>query len=165
MPMPFYCVTGYPEKVNAPNIIVRMVDGLGFRFAWATEGLDEADYAFAPGEGCNSLGWMVRHIWGLTNWIHMHVIGGQSARPESLCAQRNHALEMLWGLRNHFARMTDEELAAIRVGEHPFWHMINGPMSDALTHVGQIRYVRVLMGKRGPDANVFTCEPPAAPQE
>lgn len=88
-----------------------------------TDGLAEADYDFVPGEGCNSLRWMVRHVWGLTNWIH------------------------------------------IRIEGHPFWHIINGPLCDALTHVGQIRYLRRLLGKQGPEANVFLGRPPEAQQE
>jgi len=161
----FHRVAGYPDEVDAAGALARLLDGLGFRFCWATEGLDETDYAFAPREDCNSLGWMVQHIWGLTNWVHRHAVGGQLSRPLSTLEQREHVLEMLWMLRNHFAALTRDDLLAIRVEGYPFWHMINGPIADALTHVGQIQYVRGLLGKKGPPANVFTCEPPSAPAE
>ncbi|MHC4608217.1 MAG: hypothetical protein ACYTAF_15010 [Planctomycetota bacterium] len=37
----------------------------------------------------------------------------------------------------------------------PFWNLINGPISDALTHVGQINALRRQAGKPAAGANVF----------
>jgi hypothetical protein len=38
--------------------------------------------------------------------------------------------------------------------------MINGPLADALTHVGQINAFRRLAGNPTPKARLFTGEPP-----
>jgi hypothetical protein len=38
--------------------------------------------------------------------------------------------------------------------------MINGPISDALTHVGQVNSFRRLSGNPVSPANVFSGEPP-----
>jgi len=163
MPPLFYRVDDYPDEINAAGILVRLIDGLGFRFFWATDGLGESDYDYAPEQGGNSLGWMVAHIWGLTNWVRINLTGERASRPRSIPEQRDHVLEMLCGLREHFSRLSAIELSRIKIEGYPFWHMINGPIADALTHVGQINYARRLAGAPVSTANVFTCDPPEDP--
>ena len=53
-------------------------------------------------------------------------------------------------------------MAECAVDDHPFWHMVNGPLADALTHVGQINTFRRLAGNPCPEANVFKGIPPAS---
>jgi hypothetical protein len=48
----------------------------------------------------------------------------------------------------------------LTIDGRPFWHIINGPISDALSHVGQINSFRRLAGNPTPKANVFTGSPP-----
>ena len=43
----YYEIPDYPEEMSAKGIIMRLLDGLGFRFYWATEGLSESDYSYA----------------------------------------------------------------------------------------------------------------------
>ena len=61
--------------------------------------------------------------------------------------------------------MSDEQLANCSIvnsqGPAPFWNMINGPLADALTHVGQINSWRRLAGNPAPKADVFRGRPPA----
>jgi hypothetical protein len=123
MPKDYSRVDHYPENVDAAGVIVRLLDGLGFRFYWATYGLVESDFVFNPKDGANSLGWIVRHIWGLMNWIHLHIFGSQVSRPASITDQRDHALGLIWAIRNHFAGLTNDELAEIRI-----WSMDPSPM-------------------------------------
>ena len=151
----------YPDRVNAVAVVVRLLDGLGFRFYWANYELDENDYGFTPVEGGNSVGWMLSHIWGLLNWIYLNITGEQSIPPASKIDQRNHVLELIRMIRGDISRMTDEQLAEVQIEGLPFWHIINGPASDALTHVGQINMARRLMGKPTPEADVFKCDPPS----
>ena len=70
----FCSVTTYPKE-NANGIVIRLIDGLGYRFYWATEGLTKDDYAFSPGSGCQTIGELVGHVWGLVNWIHLSALG------------------------------------------------------------------------------------------
>ncbi len=39
----FYEIPDYPENVSGTSVLVRLLDGLGFRFRWSTEGLGEDD--------------------------------------------------------------------------------------------------------------------------
>ncbi len=158
--LPFRQIDGYPAQVNGPSVMARLLDGLGFRFYWATEGLTQDEYAFSPGQGCQSIGELVGHVWGLTNWVYMSVFGQGERRPPEIPQQREHALTMLHRLREHIASLDDATLGALTIDGHPFWHMLNGPIADALTHVGQINSFRRLAGNPTPKAGLFTGEPP-----
>jgi hypothetical protein len=46
------------------------------------------------------------------------------------------------------------------VRDHPIWYLINGPLADALTHVGQINAWRRLAGNPCPKVSVFLGLPP-----
>jgi hypothetical protein len=59
--------------------------------------------------------------------------------------------------------LDDRALATITIDGKPFWHLINGPMADALTHTGQISSFRRLAGNPAPRSHPFTCTPPASP--
>jgi hypothetical protein len=158
--LPFYQLDSYPGRVTGPTILVRLLDGLGFRFRWATEGLTEQDYAFSPGEGSQSIGQLAGHIWGLVNWVCWAVLGQGEERPETAEQQRVGTLHLLLRLREHVASMDVDALAAVTIRDLPFWHILNGPLADALTHVGQINAFRRLAGNPTPGAKVFTGEPP-----
>ena len=44
--LPFYEISNYPESYSEAEIVGRIIDGLGFRYYWATEGLTEEDLNF-----------------------------------------------------------------------------------------------------------------------
>ena len=152
----FRSVKVYPQE-NANGIVIRLIDGLGYRFYWATEGLTEDDYAFSPGGGCQAIGELVGHVWGLVNWIHLSALGEgiAASRAEDSTGQREQILSGLYSLRNHIIKIDTETLFAIQIRDLPFWHVINGPLSDALTHTGQITSFRRLNGNPVPKHRVF----------
>ena len=52
--LPYRSIPDVPEGLYAQQAMARMVDGLGFRFYWASESLRPEDLAFGPeGEGRN----------------------------------------------------------------------------------------------------------------
>jgi len=157
--LPFYHLPDPPDTVSGASVLVRMVDSLGFRFRWATEGLGEIDYTFRPDEQCMSIREQTEHIWGLVNWIILSLTGDRKDRPETIELVRKSVLDMIVELRKLFLSMTEEELKHARIHDHSFWHVINGPVADALTHVGQINMIRRLAGNPTPDVNVFTGKP------
>ena len=74
---------------------------------------------------------------------------------------RSDILEMLHELRTALSEMNDDELNEVTIEGNPLWNLINGPVSDALTHVGQINSFRRLNGNPVPRANVFLGRSPA----
>ena len=156
----YHRIPKYPAEVTAGTILTRLLDGLGFRFYWATEGLREKDYGFRPGPDCMSIEELVGHIWGLINWVTVSMTDTRYTRPDTVGEIREQILEMIYYLRNKIQVMGEVELSAATIEGLPFWHMINGPISDALTHVGQINSFRRLSGNPVYGANVFRGEPP-----
>jgi hypothetical protein len=149
-----------PEGAKAVNVICRMVDGLGFRYYWATEGLEEKVKDYRPYETAWSIYETTEHIWALMNWVHLSIQGREAERPADLLSFRQSTLELIAELRKRFGDMREEELTSIRIKDMPFWYLINGPLADALTHVGQINLLRRMAGSPAPKANVFRGTPP-----
>ena len=48
--LPYYEIPAYPEVYSQGTVTARMIDGLGFRYYWATEGLREVDLKFKPND-------------------------------------------------------------------------------------------------------------------
>jgi hypothetical protein len=162
MPDHFRSVTEYPQRRDANGVLIRLIDGLGYRFHWATEGLTADDYAFSPGGGCQTIGDLVRHVWGLVDWIHQTVLGEGLGIPraEDPEEQRAQICRMLLAVRTYISVISQDALFDLPIDSSPFWHMINGPLSDALTHIGQIASFRRLNGNVVPRHYLFLVHPP-----
>ena len=160
----FRCIHDYPERQDANGVVMRLIDGLGYRFYWATQGLTQRDYGYSPGGGCQTIGELMGHVWELANWIHMHMLGSNDAtpKPESPGDQREQTLELLLAIRNRVETIDENVLFAVQIQDFPFWHVINGPLSDALTHVGHIASFRRAIGSPVPEHHVFLCHPKEA---
>ena len=65
---------------------------------------------------------------------------------------RNETLEIYEDLSNRLKVMDDSELENSQIkrlnpiATLPFWNMLNGPISDSLTHVGQVTSWRRIAG-------------------
>ncbi len=157
----YHRIPAYPDRVSGASVIVRMLDGLGFRFYWATERLRPEDIGFRPAPDVMSIGELTLHVWDLVAWISSASLGKQYEKPKDGEAARDEALKVIKDLRDTFAKMGDAELAKLKIRDLPFWHIVNGPFSDALTHTGQINSFRRINGNPCAGANVFRGEPPA----
>jgi hypothetical protein len=159
-----------PETVTGSAVLVRLVEGIGFRFTWATEGLREPDLAYRPTPQTMSIAELVGHVLELVAWVAAAAgaIPAGPQKPESplpFPEIRLQVMEVLALLRARFAEMSDGKIAAITIGSRagpvPWPHIVNGPLADALTHIGQIAVLRRSSGNPVPKANVFLGRPPA----
>ena len=48
--LPYRTIPDYPEEFTANTVATRLIDGLGFRYYWGTEGLRDEDLSFKPSE-------------------------------------------------------------------------------------------------------------------
>ena len=166
--LPYASIPDPPGRVGGATVMVRLIDGLAFRYRWATEGLRAADADFRPGEGSMTLRELLVHIARLVSWTDGH-LGGKSStsfEPE-LQALRRQTLTHLGQMRERLLTMNDGTLAqhhiTSKLGDsQPFWNMLNGPLADALTHVGQVNAWRRLAGNPAPRVDVFRGRPPAS---
>ena len=161
--LPYREIPGYPAEVNGVNVLIRLVDGLGFRYRWATEGLATEDLDFQPCESSMDMKKLLYHVNGLVTWVKECLTGEERREKEfnSLHEIREDTLNTIHDIRNSLQSTTDQELAQLNFTASwfnetfPVWNLINGPISDALTHVGQIASWRRINGNPIPRASVF----------
>ena len=156
----YYRIPKYPDHLSSTSVLTRLLDGLGFRFYWATEGLSTEDYAYRPAKDTMSVEELAIHVWALMNWVSSSALKKTYGKPKNGAAAREEALAIIHDLRETILAMSDKDLEKLHIHGKPFWHLINGPFSDALTHTGQINSFRRLAGNPVAGANVFKGEPP-----
>ena len=168
--LPYYEIPTYPDSFSAELVVARMIDGLGFRFYWATEGLRPEDLAFRPSPEARSTEETIGHILELCNFIMTTVqqapnlLSGEEVSAMSFEAKRKQTLESLKTasdlLKTGPGTLADYPLVFQNGGqrnEFPFWNMLNGPIADALWHTGQVVSFRRSSGNPFDSrASVFT---------
>jgi len=61
------------ETLSGPLVLVRLVDGIAFRYRWASDGLTAEALGFRPCEGAMSVGELLDHLRFLARWLHVNV--------------------------------------------------------------------------------------------
>ena len=157
-PIPYREIPAYPEEYNAGTVVARMIDGLGFRYYWATQGLRPEDLAYKPSETNRTIGETIDHIYGLSRVIYNSAIkkpnDRTNAQDDNLGyeAKRSLTLQNLKKASEIFLTQDDLEdnkvvfISSSGVREYPFWNQINGPIEDAVWHCGQIVALRRASG-------------------
>jgi uncharacterized damage-inducible protein DinB len=149
--LPFEDISKTPTELTATNTLLRVVEGLAFRYRWATENLSEEDIKFRPHSTSMSIEEVNSHIFDLLDST-FRVFGGEKQNKDSLTSFpqiRKKSLLVLEDLSERLKKMSDEDLLEIEKKTSrklPFWYWINGPLADALTHVGQITSWRRIAG-------------------
>ena len=166
--LPYNTIPDYPADMNASNIMLRLVDSIGFRYRWATEGLREEDMQFQACDSSMDMLALMKHVNWLLNVSEAYITGKDMVpvKDVGLEERRKETLATVIRMREALSELDDEYLAKRmykppwREGEYPIWTLINGPLSDSLTHVGQIASWRRIHGNPIPGANVFDGVPP-----
>jgi hypothetical protein len=148
--LPYYQIPEAPEKITAEGVLIRMIDGLGFRFYWATEGLKSQDLAYKPNEKARTSEETIDHILGLSYIIvnafqkKANVKTGEETSKLSFEVKRKQTLENL-KMASDLLKTNAGDLAEFKIifggkktTEYSFWNLINGPIEDAVWHVGQV---------------------------
>ena len=168
--LPYREIPAYPETYTAGNVAARVVDGLGFRYYWATEGLRQEDLLFQPNKDGRTSLETIKHIYDLSQTIvnatqklpNDNTIKKPELNYEEM---RRKTLENIQIASGILKKATDKEMSEFKVifkndkgtTEFPFWNQLNGPIADALWHTGQV--VSFRRGSGNPynaKASVFT---------
>ncbi|MBK8611039.1 MAG: hypothetical protein IPL84_14135 [Chitinophagaceae bacterium] len=146
----YYQIPDTPAVYTPETVAARMVDGLGFRYFWATSGLTDEDLLFKPGDSARTTFETLEHIHGLTQVLLNAVSGtstksGGDTKKLSFSEMRAQTLKNIESaskiLKKPQAKLADFDMVfegANGKTRYPFWNLINGPVSDALWHVGQV---------------------------
>ncbi len=154
--LPYFQIPDYPEAYTAETVAARMIDGLGFRYYWATEGLRDEDLSFKPNDEARTSAETIDHILGLSNVVvkavkrQPNIRGGDQEEPVLTFVEMrektlNNLKEASDLLRSGMVELEDCKLvfqSPERTSEYPFWNNINGPIADALWHCGQVVSMR-----------------------
>lgn len=146
--LPYYELPEYSETYTAGTVAARMVDGLGFRYYWATEGLRDEDLNFKPSEDARTTAETIDHIYGLSKVIINSTLkkpNTASGEPEMIFAdKRKRTLENFKTAADILRASNDlNEFSIVfqrgeESSEFPFWNQLNGPIADAIWHCGQV---------------------------
>ena len=163
--LPFKELGAYAEEFSPNNIVARMIEGLGYRFYWATESLTEKDLKYKPSEESRSSLQTLEHIYGLSVFILYTFEGKEydfSQDEMTFTELRNGTLKNLKIVYDMLNENSDISQMQVRLNLNgqslafPFWNAINGPISDSLWHTGQIVSFRRASGNPiNPKVNVF----------
>jgi len=146
--LPFYEIPDYPESYSEAEIVGRMIDGLGFRYYWATEGLTDTDLTYKlPNDSRSSIETIV-HIHDLSNMILYTALnspiemmstegmGFKEIRKNTLLNLKQ-ASDIIKKTKN-FEDLSIIFLRNDKKIKFPFWNQLNGPIEDAVWHCGQV---------------------------
>lgn len=167
--LPYAEIENYPSNKNASAVLQRLMDGLGYRYYWATEGLTEDDLNYTADNESRNIRKTLEHIHSLASSVKTFSKGNDIKRGATIegltfSELRKETLLSIKAASENFAVMTDETLFSLKLrfkrgersSEFEMWHIINGQISDALYHVGQVVYNRRAAGNPvEPGMNVF----------
>jgi len=155
--LPYYKIPEYPKMYTAGSVAARMVDGLGFRYFWATEGLRAEDLAYKPSKEGRKCEETLDHIFGLSVVIvnaTTETVNDRSIKSPKLTFKEKRKMTL-----ENFKKASDilrvsKDLTKYKMifksdrgtSEFPFWNEINGPIADAIWHTGQVVLMRRASG-------------------
>lgn len=163
--LPFSEIGEYPTDFSQANIISRMIEGLGYRYYWATKSLTENDLNYKSSEDARSTIQIIEHIYSLTIMISSSFEKKEfkfTSVTYNYDELRTKTLLKLKYIHDELRSNPDFSQLFIKFErggtkmEFPFWNQINGPISDALWHCGQVVMNRRSSGNPlQSDVNVF----------
>ena len=167
--LPYYEIPAAPDEYTSGNVMGRLIDGLGFRYYWATEGLLEEELSYKPSEAGRTMDETLDHIYGLSRTI--------VNAPQNIPNERADRSNMTFNEKREQTLMNFQKASSLlkagssedmenyqiifkrgeNQSEFPFWNLINGPIADAIWHTGQVVLLRRAAGNPiNPKVSVFT---------
>ncbi len=161
--LPFHQIPDYPTSYSSENAVARMIDGLGYRYYWATKDLRKEDLAYRPSADSRTAGETIDHIYGLSKMILKRLKNQDlpSHENRTFDEKRKNTLDNLWEaskiLKGESINGKGVDFQKDNDKGYPFWNMINGPISDAIYHTGQVvAYRRASGNPISPGVSVFS---------
>lgn len=141
--LPYYEIPEASVQFTPGTVVSRVIDGLGFRYYWATEGLQPKDLSFQPNKEARTTLETINHILDLSQVIvnaTLQKVNGKKQPEMTFVEKRKKTLENLKKASDILRVSNDVSQFKVIFGEKefPFWNTLNGPILDATWHVGQI---------------------------
>ncbi len=154
------------EEFSSEMVLLRCIEGAGFRYYWAAEGISEENGKYVPcTNDCRSTRETIEHIYGLSIMLKNTVMGEVSdsktypkltSISEYITETNKNWVEAANFIKNGKAKISEMKIKFPNGNEVPFWNLINGPLQDAIYHSGQIVVFRRAAGNpANSKVNVF----------
>ncbi|CAI8268211.1 MAG: Uncharacterised protein [Polaribacter sp. SA4-10] len=147
--LPFHEIPATAETYTPQNVLARMVDGLGFRYYWSTEGLQSEDLSYQPKGAGRTCQETIIHLYDLSTVLirltKTDFPQKKEKSPMNFTAMRTQTLLNLQALSNRIKISKDvSEFDTTKDGKVtiPLYNLINGPIADAIWHTGQVASFR-----------------------
>ena len=156
--LPYYEIPEHADSYTAGSAASRMLDGLGFRYYWATEGLRVEDLEYKPSESGRTSAETIDHLLGLSNFIRNSISTEKSSDSTEVLTFIEKRKQTLLNIKKASEILrTIDDISQFDNDRFPFWNIINGPTSDALWHCGQVVMLRRASGNPfNSKVNVFS---------
>ena len=156
--LPYYEIPEHADSYTAGSAASRMLDGLGFRYYWATEGLRVEDLEYKPSESGRTSAETIDHLLGLSNFIRNSISTEKSSDSTEVLTFIEKRKQTLLNIKKASEILrTIDDVSQFDNDRFPFWNIINGPTSDALWHCGQVVMLRRASGNPfNSKVNVFS---------
>jgi hypothetical protein len=126
---------------------------LAYRAGKVLRDAPESFAAFAAGEGGRTAGQIVAHLGDLMEWALSMAEGSRKWHDSSPLAWRKEVDRFFASLKAF-----DDYLASEKAVEAPLERLLQGPVADALTHVGQLATMRRMAGCAFRGENYYAAE-------
>ena len=145
--LPFSEIGDYPNEFSQSNIVSRMIEGLGYRYYWATKSLNDNDLNYKPSDDSRTTFEVIKHIHELTIMISSSFENKTVDFPSEQYDYKLLREKTLLNLKYiHDELKSSPDFSKLSISfqrgdstmSFPFWNQINGPISDALWHCGQV---------------------------
>ena len=143
----FYEIKKFDENYSNKAIISRFIHSVGFRYYWATEGLEEKDLSYKPSESGITTRETLEHIYGLSIMINSGLHNNEAIRSKtypdlSFDELRDNTFNLLKNSIDILDEYKDSDFENNKIifGDKKFdlYNLFHGPISDSLYHIGQI---------------------------
>ena len=147
------------EPISSPNsdpsrvLFRHTLATLAYRGGKAVRNAPAGFSDFQAGHGLRTPGQILAHIGDLLDWAHS-IAAGKETWPNSKLQAWEQDVERFQAALKKF----DDFLASSETVHAPLEKLFQGPIADALTHVGQIAILRRMAGAPVKGENYFVAD-------
>ncbi len=149
----------FSKEFSGGSVLLRMLSGIGFRYYWTTHQLRHKDLQFKYHQASWTVEDILVHIFHLVCSVQCVLEEkvfdkAQMIAPKEFEELRKKTLERIRFSCLEISKKSDSEIQNLKVRVvvnqkmrcYSMYHLINGHLSDALHHVGQITILRRMSG-------------------
>ncbi len=156
--LPYSSIPESPVAYSPGSVISKMLDGIGYRYYWSTDGLTPENISYRAAKDSRSLFELIVHIYDLVHGIEKVAVDEVIKPPYDFSSLsfdelRTMTLTSIERSSQIFLH-NGESIGAFnlkfqrdeKIWEFPMWNVLVGPITDTAYHIGQVVFLRRLAG-------------------